>query len=205
MTPEPLTFLGHVAYLELAVFERLSSVVSVAPSLADSEALSVAAGRVLAKHHGFVSEIEGLSGDPVALMGSFRGQIDAFGAIAAGTTWTESLLSVYVTTGLLEDFFVALTGGLPDELGIRAARLLASDSGEAAVRSVLGRVIVDDPRLASSLAMWGRRLVGDTLLLARSVLHSAGEFDSSVREIEPVFTEIIAKHTRRMDGVGLTA
>ena len=205
LTPEPLTYLGQVAYLELAVFERLTRVVGSAPRLADTEALSVAAGRVLAKHHGFVEEIERLGGDPIRLMGSFQPQVDAFGLIVSGATWAESLLSVHVTTGLLEDFFVALSGGLPEGVGSRAAHLLALDSGEAAIKGVLGYAIINDPRLASTLAMWGRRLVGDTLLLARSALHSSGEFVSGERYIEPVFSELIAKHTRRMDSVGLTA
>jgi hypothetical protein len=42
--------------------------------------------------------------------------------------------------------------------------------------------------------------VGDTLLVARSAM--AVTQDS---RIEPVFTELIAAHTRRMDGLGLTA
>ena len=205
LTPEPLTYLGQAAYLELAVFGRLAAVVDQAPRLADTEALSVAAGRILAKHHGFVAEIERLGGEPITLMESFRVHVDAFDTVAAGATWTEGLLSVYVTAGLLEDFFVALSGGLPDEIGTRAARLLSSDSGEPAIRGVLGHAIVHDPPLASLLAMWGRRLVGDTLLLARSALHNPGAFDSGVRHVEPVFTELIAKHTRRMDGLGLTA
>ena len=39
---------------------------------------------------------------------------------------------------------------------------------------VLRDEIGADPQLASRLAMWGRRLVGDTLLVARSALHLSG-------------------------------
>jgi hypothetical protein len=57
--------------------------------------------------------------------------------------------------------------------------------------------------------MWGRRLVGDTLLVARSAMPAAdpasGEARNNEARIEPVFTELIAAHTRRMDGLGLTA
>ena len=54
--------------------------------------------------------------------------------------------------------------------------------------------------------MWGRRLVGDTLLVARSALRESKAHGSRDEErIEPVFTELIAAHTRRMDRLGLTA
>ncbi|MBC7591006.1 MAG: hypothetical protein H7226_08185, partial [Salinibacterium sp.] len=59
--------------------------------------------------------------------------------------------------------------------------------------------------LAARLAMWGRRLVGDTILVARSALRYTDNHISDEARIEPVFTELIAAHTRRMDALGLTA
>jgi hypothetical protein len=53
--------------------------------------------------------------------------------------------------------------------------------------------------------MWGRRLVGDTLLVARSALHLSGNRITDEERIEPIVTELIAAHTRRMDALGLTA
>jgi hypothetical protein len=54
--------------------------------------------------------------------------------------------------------------------------------------------------------MWGRRLVGDTMLVARGALAIAQTHDRQEEaRIEPVFTELIAAHTRRMDALGLTA
>lgn len=53
--------------------------------------------------------------------------------------------------------------------------------------------------------MWGRRLVGDTLLIARSSLADVGHTRRDEARLEPVFTELISSHTRRMDALGLTA
>ena len=53
--------------------------------------------------------------------------------------------------------------------------------------------------------MWGRRLVGDTLLIARSSLANVGHTRRDEARLEPAFTELIASHTRRMDALGLTA
>jgi hypothetical protein len=52
--------------------------------------------------------------------------------------------------------------------------------------------------------MWGRRLLGDTMLVARSSLAIAERADGEER-VEPIFTEMIAAHQRRMDALGLTS
>jgi LPS sulfotransferase NodH len=70
---------------------------------------------------------------------------------------------------------------------------------------MLREAIDAHPRLSSRLAMWGRRLVGDTMLVARSALRFTEDHLSDEARIEPVFTELIAAHTRRMDALGLTA
>ena len=71
--------------------------------------------------------------------------------------------------------------------------------------ALLREGIAEDPALSSRLALWGRRLVGDTQLVARSALHGSGNKDDDEQKIEPVFTDLIAAHSRRMDGLGLTA
>jgi LPS sulfotransferase NodH len=81
--------------------------------------------------------------------------------------------------------------------------LEAGDDAET-VAEILSASIEADPRLASRLALWGRRLVGDTLLVARAAISASHESADDER-LEPVFTELIAAHTRRMDALGLTA
>jgi LPS sulfotransferase NodH len=78
-------------------------------------------------------------------------------------------------------------------------------NGEELLAAELLAAIDANPRLAARLAMWGRRLVGDTMLVARSALKTSANHDSDEARIEPVFTELIAAHTRRMDALGLTA
>jgi hypothetical protein len=43
------------------------------------------------------------------------------------------------------------------------------------------------------------------MLIARWTLGTTENHDSDEARIEPVFTELIAAHTRRMDALGLTA
>jgi len=53
--------------------------------------------------------------------------------------------------------------------------------------------------------MWGRRLVGDTLLVARAALRPKHLQLQDEQKVEPVFTQLMAAHSRRMDDLGLAA
>ena len=214
LTPELLPFLGQSAYFELGVFESLARAVLIAPDLAAKQALSTAAGRALSKHQGLVAEIRRRGAEPADVMAPFVPALDAFRAEITGADWTELLLSCYLAGGLLDDFFIRLADGLPGEVGPRVAHLLGEDAGAKILATQLAAAIATDAPLASHLDLWGRRLVGDTLLVARSALAFAGAPDQAgvatvagpaEERIEPVFTELIAAHTRRMDGLGLTA
>lgn len=204
LTPEILHFLGQAAYCELGAFEGLARAVATAPNLAAKEGLSLAAGRALSKHHGLIAEIRRKDSEPDAAMAPFAPALDHYRASTQGADWHELLLSCYLTQGLLDDFFIRLSDGLPRDVGPRVAHLLGEPAGVEVLVEELLAAISADPALGSRLAMWGRRLVGDTLLVARSAM-PASDPRANAQRIEPVFTELIAAHTRRMDGLGLTA
>lgn len=205
MTPAVVPFLGQVAYFELAVFESLTRAVTDAPDLASKEGLSAAAGEVLAKHHGLVAELRKKKVDPAEAMAPFAPAIDRFEQLTIGRDWYETLLGVYLTSGFLDDFFVRLVKGLPKTLAPRIKELLVTDRSAEVIVGILKQAMQEDPTLSSRLALWGRRLVGDTQLVARSALHGSGNREDDELKIEPVFTDLIAAHSRRMDGLGLTA
>jgi hypothetical protein len=205
LTPDLTTFLGKSAYLQLAIFENLSRVVRSAPSTEAKSTLSSVAGLALTKHRELVAEIERHGADAAATMQPFVAEIDNFQRVTEGNDWFESVTSCYLTAGFLDDFLVRLATGLPGAVGDRVTAVLEEDSGEAVIVAELLAAIEKNPRLAARLAMWGRRLVGDTMLLARWTLRPSDNRDSDEARIEPVFTELIAAHTRRMDALGLTA
>ena len=205
LTPDLTTFLGKSAYLQLAIFENLSRVVRSAPSTEAKSALSRVAGLALSKHEALVAEIQRHGVNPADTMQPFVAEIDAFQRVTQGSDWYESVTSCYLTSGFLDDFLVRLAPGLPGAAGSRIVDILSADTGEDVIARELLSAIEKNPRLAARLAMWGRRLVGDTMLVARWTLRPTDNHDSDEARIEPVFTELIAAHTRRMDALGLTA
>lgn len=205
LVPDLLPYLGQAAYLQLDAFESFARVVTAVPSLAAKEKVTLAAAKASSKYQGLVAEIRRHDGDPVTVMLPFSASVGRFQRVTGGVDWREDLLGAYVTGGLLDDFFIRLAEGLPRESGSRISQLLGADGGQAGVIQVLQDAIAADSRLASRLALWGRRLVGDTLLVARGALHLSENPASDQQRIEPVLTELIAAHTRRMDTLGLTA
>ena len=205
LTPELLPYLGQAAYVQLALFETLSRAVNVAPTAASKVAVSRVAALALAKHHGLAAEIKRLGHEPGPAMAPFAARIDEYARVTLGADWYEMLVTAYLTAGLLGDFQRQLASGLNADARARIIPLLSGDDGHALLIDELRSAIDANPRLASRLGMWGRRLVGDTLLIARSSLANVSHTHRDEDRLEPAFTELISAHTRRMDALGLTA
>lgn len=205
LIPQLLPYLSQASYVQLSLFETLSRAVTLAPTASSKVAVSRVAALSLAKHHGLAAEIKRLGHEPGPAMAPFAARIDEYARITLGADWYEMLVTAYLTAGLLGDFQLRLAAGLPGESGARIIALLSGDDGHALLIDELRSAIDANPRLDSRLAMWGRRLVGDTLLLARSSLAPVVKARNDEARLEPVFTELIAAHTRRMDALGLTA
>ncbi len=204
--------LGIVAYGELSGFERLSSDARFSPSLADRANL----GRLAVQEFEhfervgrFVAEL-GVTIDDA--MAPFQSSIDAFHERTRPGDWYESLMKAYVIDAFSGDFYRSLA----DSLDPRTRRLISTiDSGEGAaqLQRRLKEALADDPRLASRLALWGRRLVGEALTQAQRVgfereylagLLFADEANQT-QHTTALFSQLTRNHSRRMSALGLTA
>ncbi len=203
-TPDPVPFLGQAAYIQLEFFESLAKAVATAPDLASKEGLSAAAGVALRKHHELIAELRRLGADPAEVMAPFAPAADRFRQVTSGADWYELLLGIHITSGMLDDYFIRLAEGLPHDLRARVRAILGESRSAEVIERELERAIAADATLDDRLALWGRSLVGDTLLIARSAVRAVGSGEHGP-DVEPVFTELIASHTRRMDALGLTA
>jgi hypothetical protein len=205
IVPDPVPFLGQAAYIQLEFFESLAKAVATAPDLVSKEGLSSAAGIALRKHHELIAELRRLGAEPAEVMAPFAPATDRFRLATLGADWHELLLGIHITSGMLDDYFARLADGLPAELGTRVRGILGESGAAVVIEQELAAAIAADETLDDRLALWGRRLVGDTLLIARSALRASETGDALGADVEPVFTELIAAHTRRMDALGLTA
>ncbi len=205
LAPSVEQFLGQAAYLQLTIFEDLSSILATAPTVEAKEALSRAAAVSLDRYRALSAELAKTGADPAKVMDRYSAGIDFFQRVTQGADWYESLITSHITAGILDDFFARLAVGMPGALAARVGAIYAAASHEQLLAEQIRIGIEANPRVAARLAMWGRRLVGDTILVARSSLAAPVASANDEARIEPVFTELIAAHTRRMDALGLTA
>ncbi|GAA1833898.1 ferritin-like fold-containing protein [Agromyces salentinus] len=204
LIPEPVPFLGQAAYIQLEFFEGLSRAVGTAPTLGAKEGLSAAAGVALGKHHDLIAELRRMDVEPVDVMAPFAPATARLHHAWSEGDWYELLLAIHVTSGMLDGYFASLANGLPTDVARRVRGILDRGGAGLVLEGELAAAIAAEPGLADRLALWGRSLVGDTLLIARSALH-ASDARGLDEKVEPIFTELIADHTRRMDALGLTA
>lgn len=204
--------LGVIAYGELSGFERLSSDARFSPSLADRASLGRLAVQEF-EHFELVGSFLGQLGVTVEdAMSPFQASIDAFHERTRPGDWYESLMKAYVIDAFSGDFYRSLAGHL-DPRTREVIDTIDSGDGAAHLQRRLQEALADDPRLASRLALWGRRLVGEALTQAQRVgiereylagLLFANEADHS-QHTTALFSELTRNHSRRMSALGLTA
>ena len=209
LRPDPVALLGQCAYLQLTWFESATAIAGRAADLADREAITRIAAAILQQHHDLVDLLTERGADSAEAMRPYTTDVERYRRRLGDTGWHESILTLHLATGLLDDFFARLASTLPGEGGPIAA-ILDREIGHEALVGMLREAIAADHRMTSRLALWGRRIVGDTLLVARAALVTTQTADgrptaSDDVRIEPVLTDLIAAHSRRMDELGLTA
>lgn len=203
--PSITPFLGLTAYLQLELYEASARAVAGAPNLQSKDVLARVAGVSLTKHQRLADEIRRRGHEPHLVMESFTPVIDRYIERIDTSDWHQYILSIYLVGGLFDGFFASLAEGVRDGYRSEAISILNDTTGRDGLRDLLAAEIAANPSIANRLALWGRRLVGDTLLISRHVLTLSDGRAFVESEVEPVFTELIADHIRRMDGLRLTA
>jgi hypothetical protein len=153
-----------------------------------------------------------------AAMQPFQTFVDAFHERTRPADWSEALMKAYVADSVSGDFYRAIADYLDPRSRELVGRIKADDGQVELLRDRLGQALAGDDRLASRLALWGRRLVGEALIQAQrmafehrfpGMLLRRAELDSgeeggkaATREL---FAQLTGNHSRRMNALGLTA
>lgn len=203
--PTAADLLAHACASALLVAGEYGRVARDAWSARDRDELVRAEAAVLGRYDVLRGVLAEYSEDPIeALAGPLSEQSELFSRMSADR-WYERVGTCYVVGGFLSDFYRVLASGLPATAQKDIIDTIDNSEPEALVAGVLGRIIAVDQAHAWRLSLWSRRLVGDTMLVARAVLRKEGEQPPGAETYEPVFTDVITEHTRRLDRLGLTA
>jgi len=208
---------GVMAYGELSAFERLSSDARYSPTLHDRAVL----GRIAViefQHYEIVSaKLAAMGVDVEDAMLPFQAAVDHFHERTRPADWYESLMKAYVVDTVSADFYHMVARYVDAETRDVIEQIQSSEEATAVLRERLKGALADDPRLASRLALWGRRLLGEAVTQAQRVGYehaflsgllteaASGTNDAAARElVRSLTTELAGNHSRRMVQLGLS-
>jgi len=205
--------LGMMAYGELSAFERFSADARYSPTLHDRAVL----GRIAVvefRHYELVSaRLVAMDIDAEDAMLPFQAAVDYFHERTRPADWYESLMKAYVIDTVSADFYRAIAQYVDAGTRELIERIQASDETTGVLRERLKSALADDPRLASRLALWGRRLLGEALTQAQRVSYEhaflgsliGGADNAAAKElVGGLIAGLAENHSKRMTQLGLT-
>lgn len=206
-----LPVLGMLGAGELGAFTRLAADSAVAPSLTQRLALVRLAGQAFDRLELVTARVAELGGDVPAVLGPFTGVLVEFDRRTEPATWWERLLKAYIGYGVADDVSRAVADMIDPTS--REVVMAATDDEALAelVVDALAGAVAQDPPLASRLALWGRRLFGESLGVVQRVLAAHPDMEQLLEAAMPgedveqrLFAALTANHSRRMGRLGLT-
>ncbi|MCL2848457.1 MAG: ferritin-like domain-containing protein [Micrococcales bacterium] len=219
---DAVELLALVATLADHAFVRFAADAVNAPTAPERLSRSRLAACSVSRRDRVLDRLADLGGDPVVQIVRFDRVLDDFDARTEPATWAERLLRGYVGCAVSEDFCRLAAWGVDvDSRDLVLDVLDDADHVEASVMA-LCEACADDPALASRLALWGRRVVGESLQtvsrllaaypalgrLAARGMSALREVPDGAEDVQPaskVLNELTAEHTRRMSKLSLTA
>ena len=172
----------------------------------DADDLARASGVAIDRYRQFRTMLEDHVGDVSDALAGPRERLGSHVERFDTTRWYEAVGTCYVLTGFTRDFWHLLAEGFPGETCERLQEILSDQGDEDLLAHVLERFLAADDRYSSRLSLWCRRLVGDIILMCRDALSPQAMQSGEVElRLEPVLTDVVAQHTRRLDRLGLAA
>ena len=209
----PVELLGAVAYGALTAFTRLAADAALAPDLTGRAEMAALAAAEMAHVERVRAHLTGRGVDLVTAMAPFAAVLDAFAARTAARNWGEALVGAYVGRTLAVDL-VAATGADGGDDAVAAELLRGPDAGreaagESGFDAFAERAVVDllaDEETRGHLALWGRRLLGETLAAAAEVLEEHPDAATALlggTSRQTVFKALKSRHSKRLQALGL--
>ncbi|MEU9834432.1 ferritin-like fold-containing protein [Streptosporangium sp. NPDC048047] len=208
--PGVADLLGVLAYAELTAFLRLAEdAARLAPTLTDRAALGDLAVTEYAHFRLLSDRLAALGTDPEEAMAPFVGPLDDWHARTAPHDWLEALVKAYVGTGMALDFYREAATLVDDETRRLVDEVLVDEGRSQFAVERVRAAIENDHVVCGRLALWARRLVGESLNQGRRVAEARPELaallvEAAGEDITRMFGRLTEAHGERMSALGLT-
>jgi hypothetical protein len=211
-----IELLGVLAYGEISACERIVDDARMAPDLPTRVEVSMMAAAEFAHFIKLRDQLLALDVDPYQAMEPFAETFENFHRRTSPSDYLEGLVKMYVGDGLAADFYVEVAAFLDPATRELVVETMSGTSHSDFVVEQIRAAIADDPRIGGRLALWGRRLMGEALSQAQTlvaerdalsaVIVGGGEAPGmDLAAIGRMFTRITEAHTERMGRLGLDA
>lgn len=206
------SFVGLAGYASLGSFSLLAQDAGKSPDIATRLRLSRMAAAELDETDFLEPIIERHGGNAPDVVGKFAPIINDFLVRAEPRDWWERIMRSYVGFNLLHDLLHELSEGLDEDFRDRVREAAGVPGHADFVAEQLEPVLANDDKLASRLALWGRRVVGEGITLVRRLFREhpeladllPGEGDASAREAA-LLGRLQTSHARRLGRLKLTS
>lgn len=208
--------LGALAYGEISACQRIVDDARMAPDLPTRVEISMMAASEFDHFIKLRDRLVELGVDPYAAMEPFIGSFENFHGRTAPADYLEGLMKMYVGDGLAADFYREIAAFLDPQTRQLIVDTMSGTSHSDFVVEQVRAAIATHPPIGGRLALWGRRLMGEalsqaqTLVAERDALSAVlvGRADApgfDLAAIGRMFTRITEAHDERMAALGLDA
>jgi hypothetical protein len=211
-----LELLGVLAYGEISACERLAEDAKMAPDLRNKVEIATMASAEFGHFVRLRDRLVEMGENPFEVMMPFAATFERFHSKTTPSDWLEGLVKAYVGDGLAADFYREIAAYLDaDTRTLVLDTLSGTGHSEFVVEAIRG-AIERDHRVGGRLALWGRRLMGEALSQAQTVVAERDALSAvlvggvdhpgmDLAGIGRMFTRLTEAHTVRMEKLGLAA
>ncbi len=211
-----IELLGVLAFGEISASERLVADSQLAPDLRCKVELASMAAAEFAHFTALRDRLVELGEDPFEAMAPFEATFTEFHRKTKPADYLEGLVKAFVGDALAADFYREIAAYLDPGTRQLVVDTLSGTGHSEFVVDQVRTAIEADARVGGRLALWGRRLMGEALRQAQSVVAERDALSAVVvggadapgldlAAIGRMFARITEAHTERMGRLGLAA
>lgn len=208
--------LSLLAYGEISAVEQLALDGRMAPDLRSRVEVAALAASEFHHFEKLRDRLVEMGVDPYESMKPFEAIFQRYHAKTKPSDYYESLLKAYVGDGLASDFYREVAAFLETSTRDLVVETLSGTAHSQFVVDTVRAGIEQDPRIAGRLALWARRLMGEALSQAQTVVAERDALSAvlvggvdvpgmDLAAIGRMFARITEAHTQRMERLGLAA
>lgn len=200
-----------LAYAEVAAFYRLTDEARMAPHLGGRISMASMAAAEMGHYELLHDALEHRGVDVVSAMSKYVSALENYHRLTTPSTWLEALVKTYLADALASALYLEIAGGLPNEVAHVVRAALAETGHSQFVVAEVRAAVTASSKQRSRLALWSRRLFGETITQAQYLLADHDELvdlvlssSSGLGQIGAFFDRLQETHDQRMRDLGLS-